>query len=448
MGGKLHIDLIIVLVSRLSTLQSLRINRASGYFALSGDNVLSLFSLAPNLIEFKLHIHTIGKSKKLSFNLDFFERFVGIVEDRDAKFIIEQEGEKIVVNKETIKRRDVKEIQQALEHGTWNMTSDNEMISEKVFFFDMMTLEEANSAVREHGKNIRRLSISWRSSGNENVKKDFWNRLMATCGQTLVDIRVHFNRQRLESMTAYNLSFPNVTKLVLETFSCTDITNFAIFDCPKLTHLELYEYRFRSQDDVTRDQMVQAKVFNTLESIKLDQIDENMRKVFHLMNDVACARIKEFTFGSYQDYDASDLVMRMMLINVISRFHNLQALNIIIPYIERVNINHLFENCRKIVKLSLAFEAGYKIEKAKDMFQCVQKNCKEIQHIQLIQRAFSEVDDNEFDDEEQYHEDFLKMVYNLFPETIIDVVAIGYDGESFWVKRVVNSWKKFIHRPL
>lgn len=448
LGEKLHIDLIIVLVSRLPVLQSLRIHKANNHFQLSGDNVLSLFSLASNLIEFTLHIHSFEKNKKLSFHLDFFERFVAIVEDRDAKFTIEQEGEKIVINKDVIKRIDAKEIQRALEHGTWKMARNNEIISEKVFSFDMDNLLEADNALRHYGKNIRRLSISWRSFSDENVKKEFWNRVMATCGQTLVDLHIQFQRYRLESMKPYNLSFPNVTKLVLETFSCTDITNFEMFDCPKLTHLELYEYRFRSQENVTREQIAQAKIFKNLESIKLDTIDEKMRQVFHLMDDAACARIEEFTFGSYQDEDESDLVVRMMLVNVISRFHNLKALNIIIPYIERVNVKHLFENCTKIVKLSLAFEAGYDFEKVKEMFECVQKNCKEIQHIQLVQRAFSEVDGNEFDDEEEYHEDFLKMVFDLFPGAAIDVVAIGYDCESLWVKRVVDSWKKMTKRPL
>ncbi|XP_031629532.1 uncharacterized protein LOC116344861 [Contarinia nasturtii] len=481
-GRRMEMKLLKILVRRLSNLVAIRIQNADEQFDLTDEHILKLFTLGQNLRDVTIHVHTTGHTngviKSLSFDLNFFNRFVDAVKNRrTAKFTFDQ-YEKIVVTKEKITKdgqlvhwigfdsdRNCSilnltnkcfqkifsflngESHRALYETCTRLRKEvREKISQQLFQIDMNNLPLAEGVLQRFSDDIKRASILAPSSPRDK-RKQFWNALMAKCGKQLIEL--HVQKMQACLMKGYSLSFPNLVKLVLEDIQSVDYNVFTMFNCPKLTHLEMCEH-YIENPFISNEQLSEVDIFNNLRSIKLDRVDDCMEHVFNGMNEVACGRVKEFTVGGYEDRSKSDDLMHMMLINVISRFRNLTTLNLIVAYMENMNIKHLFENCTKIVKLSVAFESDFDFSNAQRMFECVRKNCKQIAVIQLIQRAFiTDSDDGiEFDNDKQFDEKFLKMVYDCFPNAVISIVFVGYDGECLKERRITNNWINTTKRPL
>lgn len=471
----------------MPTLIAIRIRNADEEFDLTEESAIDIFTLGQNLRDVRINMHGNGGGNGLSFSVDFFHKFIDVVKNRrTAKFTFEQ-YEKLIITKEQITKdgqlvywagfntrpdcpilsvnsKCFQKIFSYLNYeslralyGTCThlQTEVREKISEQLFQMDMNNIKLAASVLVRYGEDIKRISITLPSSPQTRLKR-FWNALMEKCGNQLIEL--HIRSMKAGQMTGYNLSFPNLSKLVLEDIHSVDYKVFAMFNCPRLTHFELYEHDIENSY-ISNEQLSELDIFNNLSSIKLDRVDDCMERVLNGMTETACCRVKEFTVGGYEDRSKSDDLMHMMLINVISRFRNLTTLNLIVAYMEYMNIKYLFENCTKLEKLSVAFEPDFDFTSAQRMFDCVRKNCKQIRVIQLIQRAYkrgesdndAEHDNPELDDVKQFEEKFLKMVYDYFPRVVISIVKIGYDGECLKEKKIppyTNTWFTSIKRPL
>lgn len=480
--------LLLILLLRLPKLFSLRI-RDDEKFTLTNDNILELFTQGKNLINFQVQVaNSYRVNKNLSFNLDFFNRFIEVVKDREYATIVWDQNEKTIVTKKKIIKdgrlvywigyephrslsrthilelpdKCFKKIFTFLDADSYRALYEtckrtrNEVrahISNHLFKIDMNNLTLAQDTVRRFGDDISRLVVMTPSSKNKPVTQ-FWNSLMEKCGKNLVEL--HIRKSKVDIMKGHsqvdfikkNGHFPNLTMLVLEDIHAVDFSVFTMFNCPKLTHLELYESDIECPF-ISNEDLSQANIFNKLTSIKLDRVDECMENVINSMDEATCGQVNEFTVGGYEDRNKSDDIMHMMLINVISKFRNLNTLNLIVAYMENMNIRHLFEHCTKLTKLSIAFESNFDFNNAKRMFMCIKENCKQIETIQLIQRAFTtDSDGNEFDNAEQFDESFLKMAYESFPGAILKIVQINYHGDCIKEKRVTNTWAKAVKRSL
>lgn len=482
-GRQLELQLVLILIRRLPNLTALKICDADEKLDLSQENVLELFSMSKNLTDIMIHItHSHRAKKDLSLDLDFFRRFTETVKDRsNAKFTFDQFKKTIVTKNEitidgvlvhwtgfepdstsedstTILDLtdecfhkicsfvDDRTHRALYETCTRTRTAVREKISSWCFKIDINDFEVAQDIIRRFGDDIQRLLVISPTSGKENAKKIFWNDLVAKCGKKLIELHI----QQACFTFGYCLFFPNLAKLVLEDYRCANFNILDQFNCPKLTHFEMYEYHitcpFKSNVKLSESNM-----FGNLTTIKLDRVDECMENVFNCMNEATCNRITEFMVGAYDDRIKSTSLMHMMLINVISKFRYLTTLHLIVAYMENSNIKHLFEHCTKLVKLSVAFESDFHFVNAKRMFEHVRQNCAQIKAIQLIRRAFaddSDGDGDKFVNENQFDESFLKMVFNFFPKAIISIVYIDFDCNCIKEERVTNTWTKMIKRPL
>lgn len=481
--------LLLILLRRLPKLFSLRI-LDDGKFTLTPHNILELFAQGKNLINFIVQAANYWPpNKDISFNSDFFHRFIEVAKDRTYAKVIWDQHEKTIITKEKITKdgqlvhwigyeanrslssthilqlsdKCIQKIFNYLDRESHRAlyetckrtrTEVRDHISKQLFKIDMDNLTQAQDIVRRFGDDITRLVINtpWMKK-NRNIEQ-FWNNLMEKCGKKLVEI--HIRKSGVDAMKGHaeidfvseNNQFPNLTMLVLEDIHSADFSIFTVFNCPRLTHLELYECYIESPF-IPNDDLSGVSIFKNLTSIKLDRVDDCMENVINSMDEASCGRVKEFTVGGYEDRNKSDDLMHMMLINVISRFRNLTTLNLIVAYMENTNIAYLFEHCTKLIKLSVAFESDFDFNNAKRMFRCVKDNCKQIETIQLIQRAFTtDSDGNEFDNTDQFDENFLKMVYDFFPRATISIVQINYHGDCIKEKRVTNTWARMVKRSL
>lgn len=481
--------LLLILLRRLPNLFSLRI-RDDEKVSLTQENILELFAVGKNLVSFMVQIvHAYRVNRNLSFGLDFFERFNEIVKDRSYAKIVWEQFEKTIITKEKIikngrlvhwigyeanrslSRTHILELPDKCFQKIINFLDGEShralyetckrtrhevrgCISKQLFQIDMDKLTQAQDTIRRFGDDISRLVVNTPATKSKTVKH-FWNSLMEICGRKLIELHVRKSkadavkgRTEIDFMKKNN-HFVNLTMLVLEDIHSVDFSIFTVFNCPKLTHLELYEYDIECPF-IPNGDLSQANIFNSLTSIKLDRVDECMENVIKTMNEVTCDQVREFTVGGYEDRNKSDDFMHMMLINVISKFRNLTTLNLIVAYMENMNtIKYLFEHCTKLVKVSFAFELDFDFNNAKRMFNYIKDNCKQIEIIQLIQRGFTtDSDGNELDNTEEFDENFLKMVHNLFPCATLRIVHINYHGDCIKEKRVNNTWAKMVKRSL
>lgn len=482
-------NLLVILLRRLPNLYSLCI-RDDNTSIFTKDNILELFTEGKNLVKFMVQITYAYKANpNLPFDLDFFNRFVEVVRDRSLAKIIWDEHEKTIISREkiiqhgrlvhwigydasrSVSRTHILNLPDKCIQKIFNFLDRDSHralyetcqrtrkevkhhITKQLFKTNLDNLTHAQDIFRRFGDDISRLLVITTSIKPNEAVKQFWKSLMEKCGKNLIEL--HIRKSSIDVMKGHSdvnfmenhSHFPNLTMLVLEDIRSVDFSIFTMFNCPKLTHLELYEYYIQCPF-IPNGDLSQANIFNNLTSIKLDRVDECIENVINSMDEATCAKVKEFTVGGYEDRNISDDLMHMMLINVISRFRNLTTLNLIVAYMENMNINYLFEHCTKLVKLSVAFESVFDFDKATRMFKSIKDNCKQINTIQLIQRAFAnDSNGDEIDNEDQFDESFLKMVYDLFPRATLSIVQISYHGDCIKEKHVVNTWSKMVMRPL
>lgn len=418
--------LLLILVQRLPDLRSLQICDTNVKIHFEND-VLKLFKLGNNLTRLCIHMERDFVSQQWmylqkfqrSIRSDCFDEFKEIIGDRDAKFIMD-DGEQIVVTKEKI-------IHQKKERAR------------KFVSIDLNKLPEAERKLTEFKGDFLELSVKSIASRDSDPKKPFWNRLMTNYGAKITEL--HINRVHNNDLTGFNFSLPNLVKLQLAEFKVHDFNIFKSFDCPNLQQLEMYEYCIESS--ISDEQLNIINHFENLISIKLDQVDDLRKNIFDGMKEASCARIKQITFGNYND-DANEL-SRLIMINVISQFRNLTELNLISAHFENMNFRHLFENCSKLVKLSLALSSNSNFDNAKRLFECVKENCQQIQVIQLIQRSDPNMEFIDLVEEDhknrrfEFGRKFLNGIADLFPETTILVVGIDQTLEVVREKRVFKN---------
>lgn len=188
-------------------------------------------------------------------------------------------------------------------------------------------------------------------------------------------------------------------------FSISDNHTLRRYYCPELTHLSIEKY---TENDVNFP-FDCANSFANLTSLKFQCYDENVERFMGSLNRTICGQLKEFSLSCFTNY--FDTNQRRRWINLtcnIIRFSNLETLHLYVKGIEHSNVQVLFENCSKLVKLSvfcscwspfILNNSNHSIK----MFRKIKKNCKQIEVIQVLA-------------------ELLKMIYTLFPKTKINLI--------------------------
>ncbi|XP_031627060.1 uncharacterized protein LOC116343241 [Contarinia nasturtii] len=487
--------LLLILVQRLPRLNSLRIYNASKTLTIDLEKILKIFSQNNSLVEFIIHGRNV--EEYLDFDLDFHRCFARFVERReDAKFVLtlDERYETIVMTKEKLTRNgqpirnthildlpgkcfqlifnhlDDDSQRSSYDTCTRLRTEVKPHISNQLFRIEFPGGSQMEEDFHRFGDNITKLEIYDTLAEDDDDEYElslrsaddlhpFWNLIVQRYGENLIELHIHEHNPKF--MDGLQLLFPNLIKLKIKELQSPTLQFFSLFHCPKLTHLDIEMESIPPKDCFNTPK---TTIFDNLTTIKVNKVDDGIAKLLNDMDREACARITEFTVGMFETwrmyehrtsedwsdniYEA-DKLQRIRLINIIARFSNLTILNLIVGHIERENVQYLFENCRKLVKLSLYFDADFsghlKMDCAKEMFKCVKDNCRQLQVIQLVKNSFSRrfgqpsINPN--------NKPFMKMVCDMFPKNVkILYVNIGNDGRV--CDEVFESPENVIRRPL
>lgn len=433
--------LLLVMIQRLPKLNSLRIDNKSKIVSIDLNTILKMFTQNNSLTEFIVHARNVEKN--LVFDLDFHRQFMRIVGHREGvKFVLDlkEKYETIVMTKDHLNKNGIplrnvhildlpekclQHIMSYLDFNSHRALYDtckrlcNEVgphISNYIFRRDFSN-KISDNFLRFEDKIIKleirdSMVYTGRSTRRKFDVHSSWNQLIQKFGKNLIEL--HIVEHNAEYMNGLMLSFPNLLTLKIKKIRNSYTKFFSMFHCPKLMHLEI-ESELYTNDHI-RD--LRTTLFDHLRIIKVSQIDDVLAKLLNAMNPEACSQVTEFTIGTYEGLmkmiavDEVDEVKRMRLINIISRFSNLTVLNVLVDRIERGNFQYLFENCTKLVKLSIFYDnmhtnGDYGIP----MLKCLKNNCKQLKVLNLLKLP-------NYGFSHSSNDPLMKIVRDIFPKDV------------------------------
>lgn len=97
------------------------------------------------------------------------------------------------------------------------------------------------------------------------------------------------------------------------------------------------------------------------------------------MNELSLSTIQNGKWKMLEMDGKKQRLLNMKLINIVSRFRNLTILRLLIPDLIYSQLDFLFENCTKLIKLTICSHKAHFISE----IQNIKANCKHIESIQL-----------------------------------------------------------------
>lgn len=200
------------------------------------------------------------------------------------------------------------------------------------------------------------------------------------CGNNVTELLLTFiNTDVLNEM---NLSFPNLEKLTIWSIESSSQNLLPSMHCPKLKSINIGTCEMLSQENIFNP--VWGISLNNLTVIKFELFDEIAEALLNLIDSKICNQIQVFTVEKVQATLHNSLRINTQLVNLITRFRNLNELHIIGAGIELANTTFMFQNCTKITKLSLRHNPRIDREKFRQLLLNVKENCTELNVIQLV----------------------------------------------------------------
>ncbi|XP_055296435.1 uncharacterized protein LOC129565502 [Sitodiplosis mosellana] len=221
----------------------------------------------------------------------------------------------------------------------------------------------------------------------------------------------------------FNHPWPNVNKIKITSCNSEGYENLCGFDCPKLTHLEIGYIEL----DAHPMRLDHENCFKHLTVLKFGCYNDSVDSFLMGLDDDICQQMQELQASNItsgyksknkkdeedEDSDGSIPYYRRVrgpsnqhLVRLVTRFRNLSTLRLLVRGVEKNNTQLIFENCAKLVHLSICCN-----ESSAAMFGQIKKNCKQIESIGIV----SEPKSNAFE------RNFLKKVYGLFPKGVVEL---------------------------
>lgn len=265
----------------------------------------------------------------------------------------------------------------------------------EVFHFDDRDIPEFERRFNILADDIRKLVIQLTY---DNHMHEILTHVHGRCGENLVEFEINYGKTSL--LDDLNLSFPNLQQLTIGRIEASATGRILpTIHCPKLTCLEIGPVY---NVPIICDFHLGISMDN-LTVLKFQYFDTVIAELFDTLSEKICLQLAEFTVTDIKDIEHTG----NQLIHMIGRFRNLAELNIIFYGIECTNTVYLFEQCTKLIKLSLGYSDLHKINdgKMEQLLQNCKKRCNNLKVIQLVCDEFTY----------EYNERMRRYIHDEFP---------------------------------
>lgn len=428
----LEVQLIEVIVSRLPNLVSLKIFRVTNIS--STEEFMSVVLICKNLTYLELFAD-------LEFNFDLFTRVCDIIRSagRNMKLVLQNwRGTTIITHEDA--RRKSNTFADPLEYSVlyWKgydasytqsnkslLDLNNNCLTRIIALLDansLHTLYRTNTLLQQLVKTYVLNNVFYVSTLDkilEDVYRDLGEniRYIKAFDQCLEKVNkycVNLNEMELCDIVKIEslLYWPNLKKLKLNV-SFVQVLSLTLFQCPELTHLEINPHRDSLANvEFTFDSM---RSFHNLTNIQFKCYDEKVEQFLFGLSPKICCQLKTLSLGCWM-YENKWVQKNkskcwINLINIITQCRELTELHLYIAGFEVSNFEFLYENCCKLMTLSIVYSGS--MNTWPKIFQNMKQNLQQIQIINLI-------DKDEYTFACEY---FLKMVYTFFPENKVNLIS-------------------------
>lgn len=410
-----------ILVAHLSQLVSFSLGNAQNLCG-TPDDILNVVSVCHKLSRLELNI---GKQPELEFN--FCVRFADMMEMYGSKLKMELAFHKtdnmIFTREESRIIRDRHDDTESHHIIYWkgyeafnapNPTDKKFLELERDVLTKIFTYLDVNalSAIFQTCKHLRHLVIQFLHEPNvfrctlnrENpTKENVFVVLGKYIRRIAVDLNFDYINQAIEGNADYllfksvhrycgtnvtelkiyghvpikaNLWWPNLRKLKLSDVS---IEKLRMFRCPELTHLciDLFE------EGINNDHELWTNSFPKLSTLKLKHYDELTESFLSSFDESLCNQVIDLCIIGWFNKNRQHRSW-LKLTNIVVRFRHLIALHLHVNGIEESNFKFLFENCLKLVDLTISVQESFEFDKYSELCRIVKLNCKRIENIQLV----------------------------------------------------------------
>lgn len=131
------------------------------------------------------------------------------------------------------------------------------------------------------------------------------------------------------------------------------------------------------------------------------------------MEELSLSNVQIGRWNMLQIHSKEQRLLNMKLINMVSRFRNLETLHLLVPDLNYSNLKFIFECCTKLTEVSICTHGFHFIS---EIFN-IKKNCKQIKILRLVFQHVNAI----------IRSKPLQSLCKVLPGVSIDVVYINGD---------------------